>query len=391
MAKRHPKYQLHKASGQAVVRLGTHDFYLGKHGSPESYAAYDRHIIEWLANGRRVPTSSGTLEVSTLIRGFLEHVRGEYRSNEPELVKAALKPLYELYGDTAAAEFGPVALKIVRERIRANGHVRTQVNKRVRIIVRAFRWAVSNEMLPASVWESLRSVESLRKGKPGTREGKTVQPVDDADVDAVLPHVSRQIAAMIQVQRHTGARPGEVCAMRSCDVDASGEVWIYRPPSHKTDHLGHGRAVFIGPMAQKALGSFLRGSDAAYVFSPRDAETERMAGLRAVRKSKVQPSQVDRSRVDRIGRLSDHYTDASYRQAVERGIAKANEQRTAAGLEPVRRWTPNQLRHATATRIRRELGLEVAQVVLGHSTLTTTQVYAKRAEDKARDAMGRMG
>jgi hypothetical protein len=48
-----PSYRLHKPSGQAVVTLNYQDKYLGPHGSPESRAAYDRLIAEWLANGRR--------------------------------------------------------------------------------------------------------------------------------------------------------------------------------------------------------------------------------------------------------------------------------------------------------------------------------------------------
>ena len=31
-----PKMQLHKASGQAVVRLGGRDIYLGRYGTPEA-------------------------------------------------------------------------------------------------------------------------------------------------------------------------------------------------------------------------------------------------------------------------------------------------------------------------------------------------------------------
>ena len=47
-----PGYGLHKASGQAVVRLNGRDHYLGKHGSDESHARYERLIAEWLQNGR---------------------------------------------------------------------------------------------------------------------------------------------------------------------------------------------------------------------------------------------------------------------------------------------------------------------------------------------------
>ncbi len=43
---------------------------------------------------------------------------------------------------------------------------------------------------------------------------------------------------------------------------------------------------------------------------------------------------------------------------------------------------PNQLRHTRATEIRAEFGLDSAASVLGHSQITTTQVYAE--QDKAR-------
>jgi site-specific recombinase XerC len=41
-------------------------------------------------------------------------------------------------------------------------------------------------------------------------------------------------------------------------------------------------------------------------------------------------------------------------------------------------WAPKQLRHAAATEIRRQFGLEAAQVILGHSQANVTQVYAER-------------
>jgi site-specific recombinase XerC len=42
------------------------------------------------------------------------------------------------------------------------------------------------------------------------------------------------------------------------------------------------------------------------------------------------------------------------------------------------RWHPNQLRHAYATQVRKDFGLEAAQVALGHSRADVTQVYAER-------------
>jgi len=52
-----PSYRHHKKSGQARVTLGGKDFYLGRYGSRESRAAYQRVIGEYLAGQGRAPNS----------------------------------------------------------------------------------------------------------------------------------------------------------------------------------------------------------------------------------------------------------------------------------------------------------------------------------------------
>ena len=46
-----PAYQLHKATGQARVRIHGKEHWLGKHGSAESHSRYDR-LIEDVVLGR---------------------------------------------------------------------------------------------------------------------------------------------------------------------------------------------------------------------------------------------------------------------------------------------------------------------------------------------------
>jgi len=41
-----PHYRLHKGTGQAVVRLGERDIYLGKHGTAASREAHKRLVAE---------------------------------------------------------------------------------------------------------------------------------------------------------------------------------------------------------------------------------------------------------------------------------------------------------------------------------------------------------
>src|SRR5271157_2466481 len=238
-----PSYRLHKPSGLAVVSIGGRDVYLGKFNTPESRAEYDRLMAEWLATGRRpivAESASGAdLTVNEMLLAYLDHADGYYVKNgkpttEPVNIRLALRPLRQLYGHTPAREFGPLRLKTVRQAMIDSGLCRSEVNKRVRHVLRAFKWAVGEEMVPPSIHHGLKAVPGLRRGRADVRESEPVKPVPDAFVDAIKPYVSRQVWAMVELQRLSGMRPGEVCMMRSCDLDTSGRVWAYTPESHKT-------------------------------------------------------------------------------------------------------------------------------------------------------------
>ena len=121
------------------------------------------------------------------------------------------------------------------------GLCRTQINKRVRSIIRVFRWAASEQLVPVAVADGLATVEGLRKGFTEARESEPVEPVSAGDVQATLPHLPPTVADMVRLQRLTGGRPTEICTMRPCDIDRRGEVWSYTPARHKTDRLGRQR------------------------------------------------------------------------------------------------------------------------------------------------------
>jgi len=56
------------------------------------------------------------------------------------------------------------------------------------------------------------------------------------------------------------------------------------------------------------------------------------------------------------------------------------------------RFHPYQLRYTAATLIRREFGLETAQLALGHASATITDaVYAERDAGKVIEVMRRVG
>ena len=55
----------------------------------------------------------------------------------------------------------------------------------------------------------------------------------------IRPYVSRQVWAIVQLQCLTGMRPGEVLTIRSCDLDTTGKLWLYRPASGGSGARSH--------------------------------------------------------------------------------------------------------------------------------------------------------
>jgi integrase len=94
----------------------------------------------------------------------------------------------------------------------------------------------------------------------------------------------------------------------------------------------------------------------------------------------------------------ERYGTDTYGQAIAHALAQladppllkpySREKFAAAGIA---QWTPHQLRHAKAQLVRDNYGLEAAQAVLGHSSLTATQIYAKKRLDLARELAEKCG
>jgi integrase len=262
------------------------------------------------------------------------------------------------------------------------GWCRSYVNHQVNRLRRVFKWGVAEELIPAPVFQALQTLPGIRRGQAGVRESEPVKPVPDAFVDSALPFMPPPVAAMVDVQRLTGARPGEVCTLRAIDIDMSGRVWVCRPQSHKTAHHGYERQIYIGPKAQEVIRPFLKTDLHAYLFSPRDY-VEFLHARRAERRTtKRTPSEMRRKRKAKPQRQpADRYNANSYRQAVARACAKAG----------VPHWHPHQLRHNAATNLRREFGVELARIILGHATAFTTEIYAEADRQQAVEAMASVG
>lgn len=373
--KRKPKYALHRASGQARVRIDGKDHYLGEYDSPESHDRYEELVGAWL---RKQPTDRIGLRVDDLCLMFIDWADENYRhpdgtsTGEPQNLRDAIRFLVASHGRVRVKDFGPLKLKAVRDSMIDAGIVRTNINRQIHRIKRVFSWGVENECVDVAVYQSLCTVRALQEGRTRAVESDPVQPADEHDITAALPHMPASVAAMVRLQLLTGARPGEICMMRPRDVTLGTDgVWCYRPGRHKTSHRGKDRRIFIGPEGQEILRPYLDRDPDAFCFDPRDA-TRCRAKLH-------------------------RYTKDSYAKAVRRACKRAMPEAIAeddsAAAEWLREhaWSPGQLRHTRATVIREQYGLEAAQLVLGHAKTDMTEVYAEKDFSVASAVMREIG
>ncbi len=299
--------------------------------------------------------------IGALWRTFQDHAAVYYRkpcgrpTGEASNLADAFRVVLELYAETPASAFTVAALRRCRDTLIDLELSRSTINARINRIRRVFTWAVSMELVPPHVLQSLRSLPALRRGRSDARESHPVLPVSWDTVTATLSQLHDPTKGIVETLWWTGMRVSEALGMRPLDLQMKGDVWLYVPKEHKTEHLGHQRVIPLGPQAQAVVNRCLRGIE-----------------------SLLFPDEHTRVFEFPNGRC---HTPKSLRQAVQRAAARAG----------VPLWTPLQLRHAAATRLRAEVGLEAARVVLGHSSPATTEIYAEIDRNKARSLMLRYG
>jgi integrase len=378
LVNRLPKYSLHKPSGQAKVRYGGKDKYLGRYGSPESKEAYAQFVASIPRPGEstkpRQPVPGVVLMVGECVELFYQHAQTYYArdgvpTGEHTTMRYALRPLTSRFSDLRVTEFGPKKLKTIREDMIALGWTRRTINKSVNRIKLCFTWAASEELVPPETAMGLKTVKGILKNRTAAREKAAIGPVADEAVDAVLTIVSDMVADICRLMRLTGMRPGEVLTMRASEIDRTDpSCWVYRPGQHKTEHHDKSRVVFIGERGQQILLPRILKSGLGPLF-PMTRAALRRAIARGCNRAFPHPV---------ISEISPKKWTPEQRAEL-RAWRKAH------------RWHPNQIRHTVGTEVRAKYGLEAAQVLLGHSHADVTQTYAERDLAKAADVARKIG
>ncbi len=363
----------------------------------------DPDVLAAWVDGRPdpAPAASVVVTVEDLADAFVEHAEQHYRRADGSptgrigVVRQALRPLLELCRDVPVIRFDAVDLGRVREHMvaakrvsRAKGaskeplpgapprFARKTINGLISTMRTMFRWGASPEggrRVPPAVVADLDNLRDLQVGRTAARETKPREPVLDADVEATLPHLPRRIVAIVQVLQATAARCGEIVQLRTRDVDMTGAMWVFRPPRHKSAHLGRAREIDLGKAAQEILRPWIKLDPDAYWFSPREEVAELLAERSRNRQTPPWPSHMRRNIESRVSDPARPPRERYDSNVVGKAVLRACR---AAGIPP---WSPHRLRHAALTAIRKRFGLEAAQAVGGHACLPMTEVYTHTA------------
>ena len=356
--KKLPSYCLHKPTNQGYCRVKGRFIYFGEYGTEEAREAYDKFIVEYLQAGRQLPPDGrpqpGDLAITSLCLAYTKYIEGYgYAKNELEGQKVAIRRFRKVYGRSLVRNFGPLNLQAFQQFLVEEDCSRVYVNKTIERITRMCKWGCSQELVPSNIYEAIRTVEGLKRGRTTAKEYEPVQPVSDYVVDKTIEYLPPTVADMVRFQRFTGCRSGEMVIMRPIDIDRSGEVWVYTPSKHKTEHFGKKRQIYIGPKAQGVLAAYLMDREPTdYVFSPVESEKLRAIDRRRNRQSPMTPSQQARGERARTRQRAkppgECYTTGSYRKCIVRATKLARKNaKDKKEAEKIVDWSPHQLRHST--------------------------------------------
>lgn len=272
---------------------------------------------------------------------YLVHAERHYRrrSGAPTREHLNMRAVLDRFA-AFAGEINP-AEKVNRHQVRAwldqlaaEKLTRPYVNACLSRLRRWLRWAADLDYVPIRVVEELRLVRPLQPFRSDATEPTPARPPELDAIDRAIAAAAPPARHVLQLLRLTGARPGELLELSNAEVHLDDQPRL-TPLQHKCAHHGHHRVIPLCPAAAAVVQRYARPLcplDPLFVSrrrrGPLSIEGLRTAWLRACRRA---------------------------------GVARCE-------LYDIRR--------RTARHVRRELGLDAAQALLGHSHASTTEVYA---------------
>ncbi len=233
-----------------------------------------------------------------------------------------------------------VASKIFRDVTVASGPV--EANHVKRLARAMWNHAIKHHGL------AIRNPWTTLKDNPETPREQWVRPEQMPALLRAVDAIDNQDAAdVIRLCLYTGARSGNVKAMRWDQLDMGATTWTIGSAHHKNKRI---HTIPLTPAAMEILSN-RRGVSRVWVF----------------------PGQSDE------GHISDIY--ASWKKVLEIFTKEA-------GLDAIPDIRIHDLRHTTASwLVGQGVSLPIVGKLLGHTTTITTQRYAHLEHDPVRDVL----
>lgn len=296
--------------------------------------------------------------LADVVPHYLNHCNAYYilptgkQSDEPAKIERAFRRFLEM---DPPRDLDRSHVAAFREKLIVAKLSRVYINHTVNRIAQGLRWLAEHGHIPDASAISVQLLSPLPAFRSGLPEPAKVQPVTWESVEKTLGALTQFWQSIVLVQWHTGMRPGEVCSLRADEISTDGDIWIIdKGVNHKTAYKGKKKVIPLGPNARAVLKPWLeiaRLKRQTYIFRARN------------------------------GGVSGHVIESSYCHAVDRACRKLR----------IPEWSPNQIRHAYATRLRAEAGLDAAQLMLGHSSADITQIYAEIELKRAAELAAKLG
>ncbi|MBL4885326.1 MAG: hypothetical protein JKY95_12420 [Planctomycetaceae bacterium] len=151
--------------------------YLGKFDSGESRSKWAEIVTNWSAGN--LDKYGSSVSISRLCVVYVKHAENYYvkdgkQTSEVCRVRSVLRMLVEECGDLKTDRFTPKHLEKARNRMLKKDLSRPVINGYVSLIVRTFKFGVVEGCVPAPVWQALKALPGLRRGRSKAKEPKPI-------------------------------------------------------------------------------------------------------------------------------------------------------------------------------------------------------------------------
>lgn len=226
------------SKGTWYVTLGGRKVSLGVSGRANKRAAVEawHRLIAVGPAPKPEPEPKAGATVQAVVDAFLADAKGR--------VRPVIMQFYERFCRFFAAENGALpadalTLTQVEAWARKPTWGSSTRHDALGILATAFRWAERAGMIGSN------PLQGLRKPPKASRGAKAV--ISAEEHARLCAHADPPFRAFLQLLWLTGARPGEVAALRAEQVDHAQGVAVLS--EHKTAHLGKSRVLFLSPEA----------------------------------------------------------------------------------------------------------------------------------------------